>query len=685
MENFGNINMGGEMGGGVSENNTLPEGNLMTSQYGENLMHLLAPNDLSALGQRVYEEFKIDYDSNSEDRKTWNDAMDLALQKSQAVLSGRWQGACNLILPLITKAALSFANRSYPNIIKDGEVCKYKVVGSDDGKPVMIPMFDPRVGQVVSVPAVDESGAVIIKGAGEKASRGVRATTMINWQCLSDMPNWESDMDRMLYSLAILGTMYKKVWYDPSKRKMRSQLLFPNNFVVNNNINSLQQAPRMTELLNLYPHEIEAYIASGYFVNFDFESYQITSGKEDLSNKPIGKGNVTAQSSRNDPDCARLFLQQCRYLEIPGMPMLIPVVVTVFEPTKQVVRLVKNFDEAGVIIGSAGEIIDITPQLYYVPYKFLENPSGAWNGIGFGHLLNHLNRGGNALFRQLVDAGTLANIQGGFIEKGVRMSGGQKQFDPTQWNFVESTGGSLRESLFPLPTKEPSPTLFALLQYLIEYAEALAGLSDTLAGEMKDGMKATAALGQIEQALVPYKAQFKRVYRSLVEEFKIMAQQNSKFLNAGLYSEVVGEEANPKVDFDSFMYNIVPVADLDNLTNIQKIMKIQSLREALADSPYVNKYELDRRTAAALSLEDLDSLFVKPEAVQIQQEQEKAKQDMIMQELVGAEKTKAVGIFQKDLAQADKYRAETEKVEVETEKLEKEIGEESDVNENDAD
>ena len=209
------------------------------------------------------------------------------------------------------------------------------------------------------------------------------------------------------------------------------------------------------------------------------------------------------------------------------------------------------------------------------------NPDGSFYDIGFGVLLGPLNESVNTIINQLIDAGHLSSLQGGFLGKGLRLRMGEQRFQPGEWKVVNATGDDLKKQIVPLPVKEPSNVLFELMGSLITSGKELASVAEIFVGKTPgQNTPATTTMATIEQGMKVFTAVYKRIYRSLGEEFTKLFRLNSLYLNPNTYNEVVGMSINPE-DFDEEQRKVFPGADPTAVSQTEKLLKAQGLLELL--------------------------------------------------------------------------------------------------------
>jgi len=544
--------------------------------------------DSDDIGRQVVDDYETDLQSRSEWEKNMREAMDLALQvtKDKAY---PWTQASNVKFPLLTIAALQFASRVYPALVKVPDLVKYRVQGSDPD--------------------------------GKKAARAGRISAHMSYQLLEEDEDWEEQQDRAFIALPILGCVFKKSYRGLNGNK--STFVLPQDLIVHYYARSLEECERKTERFQLYEREIRERVLSGIYSDKEFSTPSLpeqthAAKRQGLSPPPTGQ--------------PRTFLEQHCFLDLDEDQYPEPYVVTVDLDTKQVVRIVARFGEVvteqsvrtdklrGAIRelftklpkegnpqdASAVEqtiramqseiemlsqqrqkVLRITPVEYYTKYSFIPSPDGGFYDLGFGALLGPLNKSVDSLINQLIDSGTLQNGSVGFIGRGARIKGGKVSFSPNEWKRVDVAGSTLRDSLVPLPVNPPSQVLFNLLGLLIQYTERVASVTDTNMGE-NPGQNTPAynMSAMLEQGLQVFNGIFKRVYRSFRKELRKLYALNSQHMEPVSYFEYQDSDQEVlKSDYDMTGKDLIPAADPNAFANKERQMKASIVAQKAMSTP----------------------------------------------------------------------------------------------------
>lgn len=504
-----------------------------------NLAENLSEDELTKIGTEAKAGYEMDCDSRIEWEKAVDVWIKLAKQTAE-VKSFPWQKASNIKYPLLSTAAMQFAARAYPSLIpSDGRVVKAKINGKDPD--------------------------------GTKTQTAEAVSIYMSYQLMEEMDGWEEEMDRLLIMLPIIGVVFKKTYWDPIKQVNCSRLILPKDLVVNYWAKNLVDAERISEWLEINPRLMKERQQSGLWLK------DVELGKPSLAEATEREAN---DAPGDDDTTPYIFIEQHTFLDMDKDGYKEPYIVTFHKATSKVVRIVPRFDDKTIYHTSEGKLARIEPIQYYTKFGFVPNPDGSFYDIGFGALLGPLNEAVNSLINQLVDAGTLNNMQGGFIGKGLRLRMGETRFSPGEWKVVNSTGDDLKKQIVPLPAKEPSNVLYELMGALITSGKELASVAEIFVGKMPgQNTPATTTMASIEQGMKVFTAVYKRIYRSLAEEFQKLYRLNGLYINPHTVVDLVDMEIGP----DSFSddHKIFPGADPTAVSQTEKLLKAQGLMELL--------------------------------------------------------------------------------------------------------
>ena len=564
-----------------------------------NIADSLEDDKLSEIGAKVIRGYDIDLASRADLDEINKKAMDLATQVVEKK-TFPWEGAANVKHPLITVAAIQFASRAMPEIIPNSGVVKVKIVGEDPN--------------------------------GQKRERGERVSEYMNYQLTEEMVEWLDGTDKLLHVLPIIGTCFRKIYFDSLEGRVVSKFLTCDDVVVNAKAECLSTARRISHKFYKYVNDVYELSASGVWKEYEL---------------------VVAQSEDNDEDAPHLYIEQHTWLDLDEDGYEEPYIVTVHKETNNVVRIVARFDDDDVYAKN-GKLIKITPTEYFVKYSFIPNPNAGFYDTGFGSLLYPINSSINTVINQLIDAGTLSNTGGGFISRGVQMKSGSVAFKPGEWKKVNTLAQDLRNGILPLPIREPSQVLFQLLGLLINAGNDISSIQNAMKGEKPgENVSAATVLALIEQGLKVFGGIYARVHRSLGREYQLLYKLNEKYLEPTHYFNIVDADDNQRKimqeDFNYADHDIKPSADPSLSLEVQKTARAQALME-ISGREGLNEDEITKTYLEAIKVPS-DQFLTPPE-------NRTNKPDPKIEEIY------AKLDFEKDRVQIEKDKAHLQRIEI---------------------
>jgi len=569
--------------------------NLIKKIDNDNLAEGMDEDELKKIGSRVVDDWMIDEESRKEWLASNKDAIELANQVRKDK-TFPWVGAANVKLPIIADAAIKFAARAYGEIVKDERVVKGRVVGPDPD--------------------------------GQKQARSDRVGNFMSWQLMEQMCEWEDDTDRLLHILPVTGHLFRKIYYDPRIKRNKSELRLPDKICVNSSASNLESARRITDILdNTHKNTVISNQRAGIWLDVDLDK---------LSPENDGK------EPQNDKYYT--FLEQHLWLDLDDDDFEEPYIVTVEKESRQVVRIVARYEEDGIRENLKGQIMDIDPCQYFADYKFIPSFDGGYYYVGFGALLAPLNETANTIFNMLLDAGVMSNTGGGWLSKEIKIVGGVYSFRPNEWKKTMATAEQLVKGVMPLPVKEPSAVLFQLLGMVLEFCDNIASVKDVLSGDAPGAnTPATTTMALIAEAKQALNAIYKRIYRSMKGEFKILFELNHRYMDEEEYYKVLDQDAKVyRDDFDKESCDVIPMADPVMSSDMQRMAQAEALGGFLGQ-PDIKSKPIQKARLKALRLpqdqideicpdEDPNAGAPNPELLKLQQGAEKMHADALMKE-----------------------------------------------------
>lgn len=548
-----------------------------------NICDELDESVLSEIGMRVVEEYRIDDTSRSEWKEKAEKAMELTMQRTKEK-TYPWPKASNVIFPTMTEASNQFAARAYAGIIPDATIVKGKVYGADDGVAVEDPI---NQGQPMMHP--DTGKPMWIVEPGARAAAANRTAEYMSFQLLEEQPEWESDTDKMLHILPIIGCYFRKSYFDPDLGRNVSQAVSGLKVIINYWATSIYLAPRISEEMRLYPYEIEEKIRSGYFRDVQLGA---------------------AMDGGMDKSAPHTFIEQHRRIDLDQDGYEEPYIVIVHRDTNTVVRITARFDPEGIETDETEEmILRIQPVHYYTQYDFLPNKEGGLYGQGFAQLLMPLNEAINTTINMMIDAGHLQNTGGGFMGKSLSMHSGSLRVSPGHFTPVNASGKDIREAIVQFEWPGPSAALFQLLGLLIEASKDVSSVKDVLAGDVKaQTMSPTVFLAMVEQGVQVFSAIYKRIHRSLRDEFDKLYRLNRIYLEESkVYQHGDVSKTITRDDF-KMGWGVQPVSDPKMVADAVRIARAEFLAQ-YKDDPMFDGMEIRRRILEAAHIEKPEKLL----------------------------------------------------------------------------
>ena len=508
-----------------------------------NIADMFDKDTLMKVGRLAKEGYEADRDSMDDWSELVDFGLDLVKQETQP-RSEPWDGAANFKSPELMKAALKFSDRASPELLRGYEILKTRVVGDDPNN--------------------------------EKMDRGERVAEFQNWQLNVEMPEWREEHDKLIYDLPYVGTVFKKTFFDAQLGRNTSKLITYPNFAVSQDAESITRLRRFSEIHSFSQNEVIEKQRQGMWIDAD-----------------LALGDNEEEDATADKFTC--FIEQEGFFDLDDDGYEEPYTVVFQEATGAVVRIMPRFEPSGVIIKDTKnrrattldrlmpindlgdrEIVRIAAQESITKYGFLRDPQGSFLDVGYVHLLSALVSGINATTNQLVNAGTMSNMQSGWLAKSFRRKMGNSSFKPGEWKQTGLSPQDLQNGIMPLPVKEPSPTLFALMQFMIANSQELAASTD-LKGALGANAPVGTTLALIDEQMQGIGAIVKRIYRSMSSEFRKLFVLNSKFVSPEQYQQILDDpQANFRADFDIKGMDIVPVASPEVATKTQRIIMAQA-------------------------------------------------------------------------------------------------------------
>jgi len=626
------------------------------------------------LDQEILDKIAADvldsYKRDSDSRKEWEDrnaqGLELALQYAESK-NFPWKNASNVKYPLITTACMQYNARAMPTLTNRGKPFGNKPVG-----------YDPM---------------------GKKKAVAERRSKYLNYK-FAQKGRWLDDQDVAQMVLPLAGNVYKKTYYSPSIEATRSELVLPQNLVKNYWAKDFEMA-RKSHVLYLSRNDVVERMRDGRWAKLSEEELDEAGAPKQAVTQPDDQQETSDKvhgKSASQPDDMTPFrvIEQHTFYDLDEDGYAEPVIFTVVEQLGKVVRIAPRYDQDGVKFNDKGEVVRIKPLEFFTEYTFIPSPDGSSMGIGLGMLLGPINAATNSILNQLINAGTLANLQSGFIGRGIRIRGGDYSLAPGQWKVVNSTGDDLKKNIFPLPIKEPSNVLFNLLGLLIQAGQDIGSTQDIMMGKTPgQNTPATTSMAALDQGLKVYAAIMRRQYSAQEREMQLIYQIEREYLDIEEYASVVdaytmqpgqpgpdGQPGPPQPvpippeelaqDLQGPVDDVCPAADPDVVSDMQAMAKAEALAIRAQTRPDLyNAIEVEKRYLAGLGIDGAETLVHEPPPPQPdpqlefeKQKWEDEKQLRVIDQELAATKLKAdiaerAARTERTIAQAEAIGAET--------------------------
>ena len=538
-----------------------------------NLAAVIDPDELVLVGLEVSAMFEADKGSRSDWEEMYAKGLDL-LGFRMEERTKPFRGAAGATHPMLTEAIIQFQAQAFKELMPAGGPVRTQIMG---------------------------------KETVEKFQQAGRVQDFMNYQITTVMEEYTPEFDQQLFYTGYGGSTFKKVYYDYQLGRMVSKLCLADDvYIPYSGSSVVSQCPRLTNRIAMDSNEYKKRALAGEYLDLDAELYSTPSAGnqiQDAVDKITGLQPTT--------DIGEVFLlEQLVDLDLPGFEdvgedgeptgVKLPYVVTMIEDSQRVVGIRRNWKE------------DDKKHLrrnYYVHYVLVEGP-GAY-GLGFVHLIGGLGKAATSALRQLIDAGTLANLPAGFKAKGARIADDSNPIQPGEWRDIDAGGAELAASLLPLPYKEPSQVLFGLLGFLVDAGKRLSSTADMQVGDGNQYAQVGTTLALLERGSMVMSSIHKRLHYAQTLEFRLLFEGFGEYMPDEYPYEVPGASRKiKKSDFNS-MVSVQPVADPNIFSSAQRIQLAQMQLQLAQSAPNMhNMYEAYYRMYAALNIRDIDGVLL---------------------------------------------------------------------------
>jgi hypothetical protein len=511
-------------------------------EFDANLAEFLDESVLDALGS----ELVSDVDKDLNDRKDWIrtyvDGLKLLGLKYEE-RTEPWQGACGVFHPMLTESVVRFQSEAMMETF---------------------PAMGPVKTQIV--------GAIDL--LAEEAAARVRDD--MNYQLTEVMVEYRPEHEKLLWSLPLAGSAFKKVYYDPSKGRQVAMFIPAEDIVVPYGASNLESAERVTHVMRKTPNELKKLQAAGFYIDVDLgEPSNEIDEIEKQKAEEMGLSATQDNRYRMLEMHVDLDLEGFEDVDKDGEPtgIALPYVVTIEKGTAKILAVRRNWYE--------GDKLHLKRQ-HFVHYQYI--PGFGFYGYGLIHLIGGYAKSSTMLIRQLVDAGTLSNLPGGLKSRGLRIKGDDTPISPGEFRDVDVPSGSIRDNILPLPYKEPSQVLFALFQNIVQEGRSFASSGDMNVSDMSANAPVGTTLALLERTLKVMTAVQARLHYAMKQEFKLLKVIIADYTpEEYAYEPENGNRDVKKSDYDAV--DVIPVSDPNAATMAQKIVQYQAVLQLAQSAP----------------------------------------------------------------------------------------------------
>jgi chaperonin GroES len=534
--------------------------------HNANLADYIEDNELSRFASDLLAEFESDRDS----RKDWEDTYIKGLDMLGFKYEDRTQpfeGASGVVHPLLAESVTQFQAQAYKELLPPSGPVRTQVVG-------------------VETPETNEQAQ--------------RVQEFMNYQITEVMQEYDPDMDQLLFYLPLCGSAFKKVYYDGLMKRACAKFVAGEDLVINYMATDLESADRITHIIKTSGNDIRKQQLQGFYRDIELPTGQIDS--DDVADKIDELDG--AEKNYGSSDEEHTILEMHINADVPGFEdtsgVKLPYIVSIDQYSQEILSIKRNYKEGDP---------NFMKNHYFVHYKFL--PGLGFYGFGLIHMLGGLSRTATSALRQLIDAGTLANLPAGFKARGMRIRDHDEPLQPGEFRDVDVTGQSIKESLMMLPYKEPSAVLFQLLGFAVDAGKSFAAIADMKMGEGNEQNPVGTTLALIERGTKVMSAIHKRLHYAQKIEFKLLAKVFSIYLPPQYpYMVVGGNQMIKQQDFDDRV-DILPVSDPNIFSMAQRVtLAQQQLQLANAAPQLHNLREAYRRMYAAMGVDNVETLLL---------------------------------------------------------------------------
>jgi hypothetical protein len=529
------------------------------SGFDVNLAEEMPEADLQEIADDILDMIRIDKNSRKDWERTYKEGLELLGLKMEE-RTEPWEGASGVYHPILSESVVKFQSETIIETFPPAGPVKTKIIG---------------------------------KVTREKEEAAARVREDMNYELTEKMVEYRSEHERLLWSLPIAGSAFKKVYFDPVLGRPMAMFIPAEDIIVPYGASDLISAPRIAHRMRKTPNQLRKLQVSGFYR--DIELSEPTREINELQEKKDEESGMTY----SEDDRYLIYEVHIDY-DLPGYEdpngIALPYVITLAS-TGEVLSVRRNYLEDD----PAKE-----KRLHFTHYTYI--PGFGFYGFGLIHLVGGFAKSATSILRQLVDAGTLSNLPGGFKSKDLRVKGDDTPIAPGEWRDVDVTGVTIKDSIVPLPYKEPSRTLYELLGTIVTEGRKFASVADLKVGDMSNQAPVGTTLAILERALKVMSAVQARVHAAMKCEFKLIAALVRDYTPSVYLYEVDGPQRAKQADYDTT--EIIPVSDPNASTMAQRVVQYQAALQLAQSAPQLYDLgELHRQMLEVLGIRNVDKIL----------------------------------------------------------------------------
>lgn len=537
--------------------------------HSANLAEKIEESELESLASELIDGFLADRESRKDWAMAYIKGLDLLGMKIED-RSQPWEGASGVFHPMLTEAVVRFQAQAMSELMPASGPVRSKIIG---------------------------------KITPEKAEQAQRVQNEMNYLITEEMPDYRDEMEQMLFRLPLAGSAFKKIYYDPVNEVPTSVFVPSEDFVVSYGASNLKACPRYTHVMKKTDNEVRELQVVGFY-----RDVELPDAEKDLSDIEEKYNELSGDNPVLEDDPRRTILEMHVDIDLPepyadpdGVAR--PHIVTIDKTSKIVLSIRRNWAE---------DDRKKRKLMHFTHYPYL--PGMGFYGTGLIHLIGGLAKSATSILRQLIDAGTLSNLPAGFKAKSLRIKGDNTPLMPGEWRDADVTSGTLRESLMPLPYKEPSGVLYQLLGNVVEEGRRIGSVADIQVGDMNANAPVGTTLALMERSLKVMSGVQARLHAAMKQELRILARIVHDYMPEEYAYEVEGDYSRVD-DFDGRV-DVIPVSDPNASTMAQRIMQYQAALQLAQQAPQLyDMGKLHQQMLEVLGIQDAGDIIKLPDDI----------------------------------------------------------------------